>query len=644
MPPDDVSPAPDPIAEDEPAQPPRPALPAPSPIPGAYAIAAPVPFGLGQDKPHELLDLARAAWAVRDEASYAWRVLRHAACDGCALGSRGLRDDAHDGLHLCAKRVAGLARLTRPALAPVDLIDIERLRRMDDDGLAALGRIPYPFVYRPGARGFSRVSWDEALGLIALRLRDMPGERMAFTAAPDGHAVEALYALQKAARLLGSNHVGLTGAAGPTALRDALGDDGATASLRDLVGADLVLVLGDRIGVEQPMIMPLLVRAKRAGTRVITLHAGHGDGIDRWWALTDPRSALFGTAIADDAIRVAPGGEGAFLSGVLKSVAIRGGEDRGWIDAHTTGWDDHRTALDGLSWAALESASGAERRQMEWVAEVVVRARSAVTLCGPEVTADGLGAAVTLHLARGTIGRDRCGILPLPKIAGELGARDVGLVPDGLPGPRPLTAAAELGALWGHDVPTWPGTSDLLQSAFEGNFDLLYTMGGDPRGAHVTADYATLALQRTKLRIHQDTAMNAAMLVDPLELLVLLPAATLTEQRGGGVITTIERRLRYTPEIPGGPEIREARPAWAIPGQVAATARRHLGGALLVTDAAELRAEIGRSVPRYAGIEELSQEDDNLQWGGPQRYADGRFPTGPDGRARFAALPRTGRA
>ena len=50
-----------------------------------------------------------------------------------------------------------------PALAPADVVDIERLRRMSNRELQALGRIPYPFVYRRGDRGFTRISWDEAL-------------------------------------------------------------------------------------------------------------------------------------------------------------------------------------------------------------------------------------------------------------------------------------------------------------------------------------------------------------------------------------------------------------------------------------------------------------------------------------------------
>jgi anaerobic selenocysteine-containing dehydrogenase len=48
-----------------------------------------------------------------------------------------------------------------------------------------------------------------------------------------------------------------------------------------------------------------------------------------------------------------------------------------------------------------------------------------------------------------------------------------------------------------------------------------------------------------------------------------------------------------------------------------------------------IRSELGRAVPLYAGIEHLSREGDQIQWGGERLFRDGRFAT-PDGRARFS--------
>ena len=58
------------------------------------------------------------------------------------------------------------------------------------------------------------------------------------------------------------------------------------------------------------------------------------------------------------------------------------------------------------------------------------------------------------------------------------------------------------------------------------------------------------------------------MLVDPGEVVVLLPAATRYEQVGGGTSTTTERRVAFSPEVPG-PRVGEARSEWQIFADIA---------------------------------------------------------------------------
>ena len=60
------------------------------------------------------------------------------------------------------------------------------------------------------------------------------------------------------------------------------------------------------------------------------------------------------------------------------------------------------------------------------------------------------------------------------------------------------------------------------------------------------------------LRIHQDIVLNSSTLLDARQGVLVLPAQTRYEQKSGGTSTTTERRIRFTPEIPG-PRIAEAR-------------------------------------------------------------------------------------
>ena len=59
--------------------------------------------------------MLRVAWRNRDNLPYAWRVLTRGVCDGCALGTSGVRDWTLDGVHLCLVRLELLRLLDRVA-------------------------------------------------------------------------------------------------------------------------------------------------------------------------------------------------------------------------------------------------------------------------------------------------------------------------------------------------------------------------------------------------------------------------------------------------------------------------------------------------------------------------------------------------
>src|SRR5882672_4241269 len=105
------------------------------------------------------------------------------------------------------------------------------------------------------------------------------------------------------------------------------------------------------------------------------------------------------------------------------------------------------------------------------------------------------------------------------------------------------------------------------------------------------------------------------MMVGPADTVVLLPAQTRYEQRGGGTETTTERRILFSPEIEGR-RVGEARAEWEIFVDLAARvdpARAHL---VSFASGQAIRDEIARVVPSYAGIEDLRTTGDAVQWGG----------------------------
>ena len=531
-----------------------------------------VPFGLGFTKPHHYLDMARVAWENRDNLAYAWLILSHGVCDGCALGPFGLRDNTIEGVHLCMTRLRLLRLNTMPALDPTRLADVQALRRLSNPELRNLGRLAYPMIRRRDEPGFRRVDWDEALETVANYLRECPPERMAFYTTSRGLTNEVYYVAQKVARLLGTNNIDnaarLCHAASTVALKQTLGVAASTCSYSDWIGTDLVVLLGSNIANNQPVAMKYLYYAKQQGTRIVLVNPFREPGLEHYWVPSITRSALFGTRFIDDFFQVRVGGDIAFLNGVLKWLIERDGLDREFIHEHTRGFEDLKRALSEQSWEELEKSSGLGRDAMLRFAQTYSRARSAVFIWSMGLTQHRFGvenvkAVANVALARGMLGREKCGLVPVRGHSGVQGAAECGSVPNTFAGGFAVNEenSRRFADLWGHPVPATPGLSapEMVETAARGALDVFYIVGGNfvdtlPEPARVES-----GLKRVRCRVHQDIVLNASMLLDPSEVAVLLPGQTRYEQAGGGTITSTERRIRFSPEIPG-PRIGETRP------------------------------------------------------------------------------------
>lgn len=597
-------------------------------IQGTATIASLRPLGLGLVQPLPVAEALRTLWS---DLPTALSLVVQGPCDGCSLGTTGRIDPATGATHLCQGRLDRIAQHTLPALAPADLLDLDRLRGMTAEQLQRLGRLPCPFVHRPGERGFSRATWDEALALIASLGAGVAAKRTGFLASDQALSLEAHYAFAKAARLLGTGHIDTVGgpslAAAGAELVATLGTEAATCSASDVVGTDLLLVLGTPPRHDRSSLAQLLVAAKRRGTRVVVVDPQLHPELACAWSPVDLRSSLFGSQLTDDFVAVSPGGHGAFMAGVLKAVLERGATDSAFIDAHTTGFDSLKTALDAASWESLAERAGCLRRDMEWVAELFVRARTTVTVPVASVAATGDGVvalAVALHLASGRLGRQHCGLLPLGCGPGALGARLVGVAPDVLPGSRPADAAgaAELSECLG-GVFVSPrvghGAAALMAACANGEIDVVYSMSADLTGV---CDDAVGALSGVALRIHQATVLDPSMLVEPGAATVLLPAQGLAEQDGGGTLMSIDRHLRYTGSLGACRPVGAARAAWQIPGRVVAALDPDLKDAVVVDSMTALVEELSSVVPMLAWVAQLKSSGDFVQCGGPQLPVD----------------------
>ena len=616
-----------------------------------------MPNGIGHVKPNHYAEIVKTIWRNRDELPFALRILTKGVCDGCALGTTGVHDFTMDGIHLCMIRLDLLRLNTMPALDIEKLKDAGVLARMSAAELRELGRLPYPMIRRRGEDAFARVTWEEAIEAAAGQLAKTDPHRMAFYLTSRGLTNEAYYVAQKVARFLGTNNIDnasrVCHAPSTVALKQALGVGASTCSYRDWIGTDLIVFFGSNTPNNQPVTTKYIYHAKKQGTRIVVVNPYREPGLERYWIPSVLESALFGTRIADAFFEVQTGGDQAFIAGVIKHLIERGSTDEAFIDQKTSGFDDLKATLSDYSWELLEAASGSTRAEMLRFASIVEDAKSAVFVWSMGITQHRGGVAnvraiVDLALTRGFIGRPKCGLMPIRGHSGVQGGAEVGAVPNQFPGGVSVDAegASQFSMLWGFDVPDWRGMNavEMIDAAHRGELDVLYQVGGNFLETLPAPDYVREAVARIPLRVHQDIVLSPQMMVEPADTVVLLPAQTRYEQRGGGTETSTERRILFSPEIPGR-RIGDALPEWEIPMKIAEGARPELAPLIHFKDGNAIRAEIARAVPMYDGIQHLQKAGDQVQWGGERLCeipgANGvaavHFPL-PDGRAKFSRI------
>ena len=607
------------------------------------------PFGIGEKHPNNYLEIARAARENRDQLAYAWRILNHGVCDGCSLGTSGMRDWTLDEVHLCNVRLRLLRLNTMPALDGRELADVARLRRLSGAELRALGRLPYPMLRRRGDAGFRRIGWDEALDAVAERIKASSPGRLGFYLTSRGQPNENYYAAQKAVRALGTNSIDnaarLCHSPSTFGLKYSLGVAATTCSYKDWIGSDLVVFIGSNVAVNQPVAMKYLYHARKAGTQVAVVNTFREPAMERYWVPSNPESALFGTKMADRFFLVEPGGDVGFLNGVLKHMIEQGWVDQRFIEDHTVGYEDLRAALEGQSWAQLERAAGVSRDEMRDLAAMIAQAETAVFVWSMGVTQHESGEAnvlaiINLALSKGFVGREGCGLMPIRGHSGVQGGAEMGAYSTTFPGGIPVTEenARQFSELWGFEVPGATGltTTEMLDAASADALDVLFQCGGNLAEVLPDTSYAVRSLERIPLRVHMDIVMSSQMLLEPGDTVILLPATTRYEIPGGVTETSTERRVIFSPEIPG-PRIAEARPEWQVLTELAQRVRPELADVVRFEDTAAIREDIARTIPSYALIRHLKREGDQFQYGGPHLCWGWSFPT-PDGKAHFSAV------
>ncbi len=494
-------------------------------------------------------------------------------------------------------------------------------------------RLRYPM--KKAGDGFVRISWDEALDLVAQGLarnikRHGP-KSLGFLASSRCNNEEN-YLMQKMARLLGSPNVDncarLCHSPTVVGLGAVLGTGAMTNNILDLENSRCIFAIGTNFTEAHPIVSRWAQKAKDKGATVI---------------VADPR--ITSTSwMADIHLRIKPGSDIDLLRGMMKVIVDEGLIDEEFISRRTEGFEDLQKDLEGYSVEEASELTGVPAGDIIKAARVYAKSPSSALLYSMGITqhvcgTDNVKACATLALISGQIGRPGAGVWPMRGQNNVQGNCDMGGMAEFYPGYKRASDPASVEffkAAWNvSELPLGPGltSTEMTEAALDGSLKALYIIGEDPVICDPNIKKTKAALENLDFLVVQEIFMTAtARMAD-----VVLPAAAWAEKDGS--YTSMERRVQWIDRAV--PPVGEAKEGLWIINQIA----RRLGLDFNYTDAAQVLKEINRFVPAYGGMtRERISKIGGLRWPCPDERHPGteilhieRFST-PDGKARVATV------
>ncbi|MET0877262.1 MAG: molybdopterin-dependent oxidoreductase, partial [Tardiphaga sp.] len=448
-------------------------------------------------------------------------------------------------------------------------------------------RLLHPMI-RNKTGDMQRVAWGTALDHTADRFRAIIKQH-----GPDAVAfylsgqllTEDYYVANKLMKgFIGSANVDtnsrLCMASSVAGHKRAFGADTVPGCYEDLDEADLLVLVGSNAAWCHPVLYQrMLANKQKRGARIVVI---------------DPRRT---DTVADDDLFLGlkPGTDTALFSGLLVHLADNQALDQGYIDAHTSGFDEALARAKNIagSVAATALATGLAEADVAAFFHLFRKTPRVVTLYSQGVNqsaqgTDKVNAILNCHLATGRIGKLGMGPFSLTGQPNAMGGREVGGLANQL--------AAHMGfsppeidrvrRFWkAPDIATHEGLKavQMFEAIARGEIKALWVIGTNPAVSLPDADAVRAAMRKLELFVvSENVASNDTMNAGAH---VLLPAHAWGEK--SGTVTNSERRMSRQRSFlkPAG----EAKPDWWILSEVAK--RLGFGAGFAYTSAADIFRE-----------------------------------------------------
>jgi molybdopterin-dependent oxidoreductase alpha subunit len=575
-------------------------------------------------------------------------------CPGCAWPDPDHRSPAE----FCengAKAVAEEATVRRITPEFFAEHDVDDLAGRSDWWLGQQGRLTHPVVKPAGSRHYQPISWADAFRAIGDQLRalDDPDEAVFYTSGRTSN--EAAFLWQLFVRGFGTNNLpdcsNMCHESSGSALSETIGVGKGSVQLEDLHEAELIVVAGQNPGTNHPRMLSALEKAKKNGAVVVAVNPLPEAGLMEFRNPQSPVGVVTGTRLADDFVQVRVGGDMALFQAVgallLQREATTPGSvlDHGFLEQHTSGFEDYRAQLATLDWDEVLTATGLTRDVIEGLADRFAASRRTIVCWAMGLTQHPHSVAtlrevVNVLMLQGNLGRPGAGVCPVRGHSNVQGDRTMGIferMPDWFHDRIDEEFAFTSPRVHGYD------TVAAIEAMRDGKAKVFMAMGGNFVRATPDSTVTERALRSCAMTVQVSTKLNRSHAVVG-DVAIILPTLGRTErdvQRGGEQVVTVEDSMSAVHASRGtlAPASRHLLSEVAI---ICRLAREVLGDRLAADwqgfedDYSLIRAHIARVVPGFEDYEAKISEPGGFVL--PHATRERRWPT-LSGRATFTANP-----
>jgi formate dehydrogenase alpha subunit len=463
------------------------------------------------------------------------------------------------------------------------------------------------------------ISWEEALDQIAGRLTEIKnkyGPQSVGFLGSSKCSNEENYLFQKIARVcVGTNNVDNGGyCSGQFLMRvlDEKTDGGCRVSpLANLESAETIVVLGADPNHSVPVVSYYLKRAARNDIPVV---------------IVDPRRTEL-VSFASHWLRPNLQTDLELINALAAILHEKKSYDLAFIDNYTEGFSIFHYSLTSLDLDRTSRITGIEKTELAAVAEQLSGKKVAFVvghgILQQKNALHTLGAIFNLSLLTGSLNIPGGGIYVLARENNQIGAMDMGAMPNQLPGRQSISdddARQRWEKKWKVKLSPDPGLNmvRMIEAAEQDKLKALYIMGENPLRSLPQTRRVKHALGRLEFLVVQDILKTETAKLAH----VVLPAAAFCEKQGS--FTNLEGRIQPFDAIAAPPG--NARADWEILDRLAARIERGEG----YGDIEAVRMEIRSNVAAYADLN--SRHPAWIQAAGQMALFN---PEKTDGRIRF---------